>query len=89
MKLKIGMADGWRDLHKRGTVIVSGSFAIVTACGPAIVDAWNSMPLDLKALLPQGIQRWAAMAAFVLILVVRYTAVRKLDRPAPSNEVKQ
>ncbi len=68
---------------------MSGSFAIVTACGPAIVDAWNSMPPDLKALLPQGIQRWAAVAAFALILVVRYTAVRKRDDPAPSSEVKQ
>ncbi|MBU9154220.1 hypothetical protein KTD28_06305 [Burkholderia gladioli] len=89
MKWKIGMADGWRGLHKRGTVIVSGSFAIVTACGPAIVDAWNSMPPDLKALLPQGIQRWAALVAFALILVVRYTAVRRRDVPAPSGEVKQ
>ncbi|KAF1062773.1 hypothetical protein LvStA_01407 [Burkholderia gladioli] len=68
---------------------MSGSFAIVTACGPAIVEAWNSMPPDLKALLPQGIQRWAAVAAFALILVVRYTAVRKRDDPAPSSEVKQ
>ncbi|MBU9378696.1 hypothetical protein [Burkholderia gladioli] len=89
MKWRIGMADGRRRLHTRGTVIVSGSFAIVTACGPAIIDAWNSMPPDLKALLPQGIQRWAALAAFVLILVVRYTTVRRRDAPAPSGEVKQ
>ncbi|AYQ88625.1 hypothetical protein EDD84_15425 [Burkholderia gladioli] len=89
MKWRIGLADGWRGLHKRGTVIVSGSFAIVTACGPAIVDAWNSMPPDLKALLPQGIQRWAALVAFALILVVRYTAVRRRDEPPASNEVKQ
>ncbi|WP_186119584.1 hypothetical protein [Burkholderia gladioli] len=89
MKWRIGMADGWRRLHTRGTVIVSGSFAIVTACGPAIIDAWNSMPPDLKALLPQGVQRWAALVAFALILVVRYTAVRKRDVSAANGEVKQ
>lgn len=77
MRWRLGMADGWRQLHKRGTVIVSGSLALVTAFGPAIVDAWNSMPPDLKVLLPQGIQRYAALAAFCLILVVRYLAVRK------------
>ncbi|MEQ0776188.1 hypothetical protein ABLT15_28175 [Paraburkholderia tropica] len=77
MKWRIGLADGWRGLHKRGTVIVSGSLAVVTACGPAIVEAWNQMPPDLKALLPQGLQRYAALAAFLLIVIVRYTAVRK------------
>lgn len=87
MKWRIGLADGWRGLHKRGTVIVSGSLAVVTACGPAIIEGWNSMPPDLKALLPQGIQRYAALAAFVLIVAVRYTAVRKTgdaaDKGAP------
>ena len=48
MNWKIGMADGWRQLHKRGTVIVSGSLALVTACGPAIIEAWNQMPQDLN-----------------------------------------
>ena len=77
MKWKIGMADGWRRLHTKGTVVLSGGFALLTAFGPSIIDAWNSMPPDLKALLPQGVQRYAALAAFLLILVVRYLAVRK------------
>ncbi|EJO51077.1 hypothetical protein BURMUCF2_1824 [Burkholderia multivorans CF2] len=81
MKWKITLADNWRTLHRRGTVIVSGAFAVVTAAGPAIVDAWNSMPADLKALLPQGVQRYAALFAFVLILVVRYTSVRRVSPP--------
>jgi hypothetical protein len=83
MKWKITLADNWRTLHRRGTVIVSGALAVVTAAGPAIVDAWNSMPADLKALLPQGVQRYAALVAFALILVVRYTAVRRVAPPAP------
>nr|WP_323122142.1 hypothetical protein [Burkholderia alba] len=36
------------------------------------------MPADLKELLPQGVQRYAAFVAFALILVVRYTAVRRV-----------
>lgn len=81
MRWRIGLADGWRDLHKRGTVIVSGALAVVTAAGPALVEAWNSMPADLKELLPQGVQRYAALVAFMLILVVRYTAVRRVAVP--------
>jgi hypothetical protein len=81
MKWKITLADNWRTLHRRGTVIASGVFAIVTAAGPAIVEAWNSMPADLKALLPQGVQRYMAVAAFLLILVIRYTAVRRVSTP--------
>ncbi|HEP6279545.1 TPA: hypothetical protein VDA67_006058 [Burkholderia vietnamiensis] len=84
MKWKITPADNWRTLHRRGTVIVSGALAIVTAAGPAVVDAWNSMPPDLKALLPQGVQRYAALAALLLILVVRYTAVRRIAPPDAS-----
>lgn len=82
MKWKITLADNWKTLHRRGTVIVSGALAVVTAAGPAIVEAWNSMPADLKELLPQGVQRYAALVAFVLILVVRYTAVRRVAPPA-------
>ncbi|MBU9656050.1 DUF3069 domain-containing protein [Burkholderia cenocepacia] len=81
MKWKITLADNWRTLHRRGTVIVSGALAIVTAAGPAIIEAWNSMPADLKELLPQGVQRYAALVAFALILVVRYTAVRRVPAP--------
>lgn len=62
-------------------MIVSGALAIVTTAGPAIVDARNSMPPDLKALLPQGVQRYAAIFAFMLILVVRYTAVCRVAPP--------
>ncbi|WP_240462161.1 hypothetical protein [Burkholderia sp. Nafp2/4-1b] len=32
-KWKIMLADNWRTLHRRGTVIVSGALAIVTAAG--------------------------------------------------------
>jgi len=89
MNWRIGMADGWRRLHTKGTVIVSGALAVVTACGPAIVEAWNSMPPDLKTLLPQGVQRWAALAAFLLIIVVRYTAVRRKGDTPAQKEAQQ
>lgn len=82
MKWKITLADNWKTLHRRGTVILSGAFALLTAAGPAIIEAWNSMPADLKGLLPQGAQRYLAVAAFLLILVIRYTAVRRVAAPA-------
>jgi len=86
MKWKITLADNWRTLHRRGTVILSGALALLTAAGPAIVEAWNSMPADLKELLPQGVQRYAALVAFALILIVRYTAVRRVPPPAAGQE---
>lgn len=75
--MKITLADNWRQLHKRGTVIVAGAFAAITAFGPSLIDAWNAVPPDLKAALPQGTARYVSTAAFVLMIFVRYTAIRR------------
>jgi hypothetical protein len=80
MKWKIGMADGWHQLHKRGTVICASVFAAVTAFGPSLIDTWNLMPQDLKAALPEGTARWVSTAAFLLLILVRYTALRKPNK---------
>lgn len=80
MNLKLTMADGWKQLHKRGTVILASVFAAVTAFGQTLVDTWNLMPQDLKAALPEGTARWVSTAAFVLLIVVRYTALRPLEK---------
>ena len=74
--MKITLADNWRQLHKRGTVIAAGAFAAITAFGPSLIDAWNAVPPDLKAALPQGTARYVSTAAFVLMIFVRYTAIR-------------
>ncbi len=73
---RITLADGWKRLHTKGTVILASAFAAVTAFGPMIIDAWNFLPSDMKDALPEGTARWVSTIAFLLILVVRYTAMR-------------
>lgn len=80
MDFRIGLADGWRQLHKRGTVVLASVCAAVTAFGPTLIDTWNLMPPDLKAALPEGTARWVSTAAFLLLIVVRYTSVRRKEK---------
>jgi len=80
MNWKIGMADNWRRLHRKGTVILASLFAAVAAFGPTLVDTWNLLPQDLKAALPEGTARWVSTVAFLLVVFVRYTSIRKKDK---------
>lgn len=82
--MKITLADNWRVLHKRGTVIAAGMFGAVTAFGPALLNAWGSIPQDLKDALPHGTARIVSTTAFVLMIAVRYTSIRK-DTPQPPS----
>jgi hypothetical protein len=77
--MKLTLADNWRQLHKKGTVIFASLCAMITAFGPSIIDAWNALPPDLKGWLPQGISRYMAIGAFLLTIIIRYTAVRRQD----------
>ncbi|WP_369952262.1 hypothetical protein [Ralstonia syzygii] len=79
--MKLTLADNWRQLYKRGTVITAALFAAIIAFGPAMVDAWNGMPPDLKALLPEGMTRWVSLVSYLLLIIVRYTALR----PTPKD----
>lgn len=78
--MKLTMADGWKQLHRKGTVIVASLFAAITAFGPTLIDTWNLMPQDLKNALPEGTARWVSTAAFLLLIFVRYTALRGKDK---------
>lgn len=78
--MKLGLAENWRQLHKKGTVILASFFAALTAFGPTLVDTWNLMPQDLKAALPEGTARWVSTVAFLLVVIVRYTTLRKKDK---------
>lgn len=78
--MKLTMADGWKQLHRKGTVIVASLFAAITAFGPTLLDAWNLLPQDLKNALPEGTARWVSTAAFLLLILVRYTALRPRDK---------
>ncbi len=84
--MKITLADNWRQLHKKGTVIFATLCAAVTAFGPSIIDAWNMMPPDMKGWLPQEWTRYLAIAAFVFTIVIRYTTIRKKEGGDATNQ---
>lgn len=86
MTFKITLADGWRSLHKRGTVIVSSVFATVSAFGPVIREAWHDVPDDLKSVIPAHFQQAIAYAIlFASIVAVRYTAIRRVPPPGEGD----
>lgn len=78
--MKLTLADNWRQLHRKGTVIFATLCAALTAFGPSIIEAWNMMPPDMKGWLPPEWGRYLAIAAFVLTIVIRYTALRRKDK---------
>jgi NADH:ubiquinone oxidoreductase subunit 4 (subunit M) len=81
MKLKITLADGWQQLHKRGTVILSGTLAAISAFGPVIREAWHTVPDDLKSIIPAHTQQAIAYAIlFASIIAVRYTSVKRVPK---------
>jgi hypothetical protein len=87
-EMKLTLADNWRQLHKKGTVIFAGACTAVTAFGPSIIDAWNALPPDLKGWLPQGMARYMAIGAFLLMIAIRYTAVRRSDKKDGGDDAK-
>ncbi|MBB3011617.1 hypothetical protein [Cupriavidus alkaliphilus] len=87
--MKLTMADGWKQLHRKGTVIVASLFAAITAFGPTLLDAWNLLPQDLKNALPEGTARWVSTAAFLLLVLVRYTALRPRDKKEGDDATDQ
>jgi hypothetical protein len=83
MKFKLTMADGWQQLHKRGTVIAGAVFTAAAGAGPLISQAWTGMPPELKAVIPQNVQQWIAYTLFGLsIIAIRYTAIRSAPKEA-------
>ena len=80
MKLKIGLADDWRKLHQRGTVIFSATCGAISAFGPELRTAWQGMPDDLKAVIPHNVQQAIAYAIlFSTIIAIRYTTIRRVS----------
>ncbi|KVP59356.1 hypothetical protein WJ91_12855 [Burkholderia ubonensis] len=82
MNWKITLADDWKGLHRRGTVILSSALAAISAFGPTLRDAWQGMPDDLKTIIPAHVQQGIGYAIlFASIVAVRYTAVRRVAPP--------
>lgn len=73
--MKIEITGGAAEVHKKSSTILTVLFAFITAVGPTIVDAWNFLPDDMKAALPEGAARWSATAAFLVLLAAKYTHV--------------
>lgn len=86
MSFKITLADDWKRLHRRGTVILSSALAALSAFGPVIREAWHDVPDDLKSVIPAHAQQAIAYAIlFASIVAVRYTAVRRVPPPGQEN----
>jgi len=80
MNWKLGLADNWRQLHKKGTVIFGWLFTVFMGFGPLLVQTWNTMPPEMKAVIPQNFQQWIAYTMFGLTFIsLRYTSVRKKE----------
>ncbi|ARP86307.1 DUF7940 domain-containing protein [Bordetella genomosp. 9] len=77
MSFRIRLVEGWQELHKASSVIAASFFAALYALGPTLIDAWNMVPSDLKAALPEGAARWLSIAAFVLLVLFRYTKIER------------
>lgn len=79
--MKIEITGDAPEVHKKSSTILTIIFAFITTVGPTIVDAWNFLPDDLKAALPEGAARWAATAAFLVLLAAKYTHVTLGEKP--------
>jgi hypothetical protein len=83
--LQLTLADNWRRLHTRGTVIFSTAVGVVAPLGAVLRETWNGMPDDLKQYLPHSVQQ--AISYTILcatFLALRYTSVRRVPRE-PAN----
>jgi hypothetical protein len=80
MNCRIGLAEGWRELHKRGTVRAGAAFTALVGAGPLLAQAWAGMPPELKAAIPQNVQQWIAYTVFGLgFLALRYTTIKRKE----------
>ena len=69
--MKIEPIEGWRKSHKLASVRMSVFFAALFGVGPDLLHAWHFIPEDLKNALPDGMSRWIALSAFLLVLLGR------------------
>lgn len=70
-----------QEVYKKSSVVLSAIFAFVSAFGPMIVDSWNLLPDSLKEALPDGVAQWVAVAAFLLVIIGRYTHIDLTPKP--------
>lgn len=79
--MKLTLADNWRSLHRKGTVIAGAIFTAIMGTGPLLVQAWSAMPSELKAVIPQNVQQWIAYTMFgMTFLALRYTSLQRTPK---------
>lgn len=71
--MKISLVEDWRAAHRWASVRLA-------ALGTTVTVAWNSMPDDLKALLPAALTRWLAPALLVTIVIARLLQVEDTEK---------
>jgi len=87
MNIRICLADEWRTLHKRSSVIFSGFVGVVAPLGPVLRETWRSMPDDLKMVIPHSVQQGISYTILAATFVaLRYTTIQRTDgKPEGGN----
>ena len=67
----IKLVDDWRQAHHFASIQISVVMVFFNSAGISIFSAWNMIPEDLRAMLPNGWGRFIATIPFVLIAVTR------------------
>lgn len=79
--LEVALADDWKKLKTRGTVLFATAMAALQILGPELRDWWENMPDDIKSVIPANFQSGIKYAIlFLMIIALRYTTVRKMDK---------
>lgn len=86
MKWKFGMADGWRRLHTKGTVLFAGAVGVIAPLAEVVRQTWAFVPDDLKEYLPHSLKQAISYTVLALAFIaIRYTTVKRVSR----DEVQQ
>lgn len=76
--LRQALADNWRRLHTRGSVIFSAAVGVIAPFGAVLRETWNGMSDDLKQYLPHSLLQTISYTILcATFLAPRYTTVRR------------
>lgn len=96
--MKLRLIDDWHRSWKFASVQIAGAAAVIFAFAPdflgylghTLLGTWALIPDDLKAALPEGMARWVAVGAFVLVMVGRvFQFERKQQERIAQDEHRQ
>ncbi len=90
---RIQLIDGWRKAYKFLSVQLAlfGAFvcAILSVFPDALTAAWNMIPGDLKAFVPERYRPLIAMALFLLAVIARLVKQPKATVVVAAEAEKQ